>query len=102
MLGAGTRCDYSRLLVPGRREAAVAGWRGGGRSSMPLTLPCHAFDLAVDTTISYQWRLAVVVHDVTGLGLGVGVFRAKALQGLWFWPTMVMSLVAHSSLETLS
>jgi hypothetical protein len=29
---------YSQLLVPCRREAALAGWRGGGRSSMPLTL----------------------------------------------------------------
>jgi len=44
----------------------------------------------------------VVVHDVTGLGLGVGGFWAKAMQGSWLWPTMVMPLVAHSSLEALS
>ena len=71
----------------------------------PLNIPTqvtHASDLVGATTFSCWWQLAVVFHDVAGLGLGVGGYWAKALLGLWLWLIMVTPLATHPSLEALS
>jgi hypothetical protein len=46
--------------------------------------------------------LVVVVHDVVGLGLGVGGSWAKTLPDLWLRPTMVTPLVVYPTLVALS
>ena len=40
---------------------------------------CRIETLSVPAAISCWWQLVVVVHNVTGLGLGVGGSLAKAL-----------------------
>jgi hypothetical protein len=87
--GAGIRCDFPRWLVLCRMEAVLVGWRGSNGSHMPVTsLVSHR-----SPTCGGLLRfLATPCHSMAGLGLGHGGFRAKALQGLWLWPTMVSPL----------